>query len=218
VYTAEKVRTDILKSTGASGVIQKGNGVQVIYGPSVTVIKSRLEDYLGKMPEEYDSIPEEITCVIASPYTGIAGEIKDIPDEGFASGMIGEGAFVELTEPDIFAPADGTVTFVFDSRHAIGFETEEGIALLLHVGIDTVNLHGEGFTVFVKEGDVVKKGDRLMRVDLDYIRSNAPSLASPIVFTGMDENAQIRLIHSGKIKSGENLIEIRTIRHTNVTK
>lgn len=219
VHQSSKVKTDVLKSTGASGVIQKGNGVQVIYGPRVTVIKSNLEDYLEKGPQmktdvSMDAAPETVkqkkqTCIIASPYTGIAGDISKTPDEGFASGVIGDGAFVELTGPDIVAPADGTVSFVFDTRHALGFETIDGIALLLHVGIDTVNLKGEGFEVFVKEGAIVRKGDLLMRVDLNYIRQHAPSLASPIVCTELSENSRVQLLHSGPIKAGEDLFQIQ---------
>jgi len=215
VYQSSKVKTDVLKSTGASGVIQKGNGVQVIYGPRVTVIKSHLEDYLEKMSEAEIGQPspsvkeEPRTSVIASPYTGIAADIHKAPDEGFASGAVGDGAFVELTDPDIVAPADGTVSFVFDTRHALGFKTLSGIALLIHVGIDTVSLNGEGFDVRVKEGDLVKKGDLLMRVDLNYIRQHAPSLASPIVCTELDENSQVRLLHSGPIKAGEDLFQVQ---------
>lgn len=215
VHQSGKVKTDVLKSTGASGVIQKGNGVQVIYGPRVTVIKSHLEDYLEKMPELENGQSSQTvrtepkTSVIASPYTGIASDISKAPDEGFASGVIGDGAFVELTGPDIVAPADGTVSFVFDTRHALGFKTIDGIALLLHVGIDTVALKGEGFDVRVKEGDLVKKGDLLMRVDLNYIRQHAPSLASPIVCTELDEDSQVRLLHSGPVKAGEDLLQIQ---------
>lgn len=219
VHQSSKVKTDVLKATGASGVIQKGNGVQIIYGPRVTVIKSNLEDYLEKGPKlkadtSVDRAPGTVgqnkeSCIIASPYTGIAGDIRKTPDEGFASGVIGDGAFVELTGPDIVAPADGTISFVFDTHHALGFETIDGIALLLHVGIDTVNLKGEGFEVFVKEGAIVRKGDLLMRVDLNYIRQHAPSLASPVVCTELGENSRVKLLHSGPIKAGEDLFRIQ---------
>lgn len=231
VRQSDKVKTDVLRATGASGVIQKGNGVQIIYGPRVTVIKSHLEDYLEKMPETGDEQPfqqartasgpqttpirpgetigELKTCIIASPYTGIAADISKAPDEGFASGVIGAGAFVELTGPEIVAPADGTISFVFDTHHALGFKTVDGIALLIHVGIDTVALKGKGFNVLVKEGNFVKKGEPLMRVDLNYIRQNAPSLASPIVCTELDEDSQVRLLHTGPIKAGEDLFQVQ---------
>lgn len=220
VHEAEKVKTDVLRATGASGVIQKGNGVQIIYGPRVTVIKSNLEDYLekgesgGKAVAEIDNKEEPVArgnkgeIIIASPYTGNAADISEVPDEGFAGGMIGPGAFVELTKPEVVAPADGTVSFVFDTKHALGFRTKEGVDLLLHVGIDTVNLKGKGFEVFVKSGEKVRKGDILMRVDLDYLRKNATSLASPVVCTELGENVDVRLVRRGSITAGEELLII----------
>lgn len=165
--------------------------------------------YDGQTPKNCQINSEPKSCVIASPYTGIAADISKAPDEGFASGAIGEGAFVELTGPDIVAPADGTVSFVFDTHHALGFKTIDGIALLLHVGIDTVNLRGKGFEVRVKEGDLVKKGDILMRVDLNYVRQHAPSLASPIVCTELDEDSRVRLLCSGPVKAGEDLLQVQ---------
>ena len=122
--------------------------------------------------------------------------------------MIGEGACVEITEPEVVAPADGTISFVFDTKHAIGFRTSDGIALLIHVGIDTVALNGKGFKVFVKAGDSVKKGDLLMRVDLDYLRENAPSLVSPVVCTELDGESQAMVMASGMTKAGELLLEV----------
>ena len=108
------------------------------------------------------------------------------------------------------APADGEVSFVFDTKHAIGFETADGTALLLHMGIDTVNLGGKGFEVLVKDGDRVKKGDILMKLDLEFLRSNAPSLASPVLCTELADNQNVRLLTSGKIKAGEALISVDT--------
>lgn len=234
VHEPGKVKKDVLNTTGASGIIQKGNGVQIIYGPKVTVIKSNLEDYLEgtpineqiQMDEEKrmdaqngkrTAVPEKRSdgngkdskeILIASPYTGRCGPISEVPDEAFASGMMGDGAFVELDGPDIVAPVDGTVTFVFDTKHALGIQTAEGVSLLLHVGIDTVSLKGKGFEVFVKAGDTVKKGDRIMRVDLEYVRKNAPSLASPILCTELEAGANVKLVRTGKICAGENLLII----------
>lgn len=208
VHDGSKVREDILKATGASGVIQKGKGVQIIYGPKVTVIKSDLEDYLERVAEE---IPTEETMkeiVIASPYTGKCGPIREISDPAFAGGMMGKGAYVELTEPDILAPVDGEVSFVFDTKHALGIRTDEGVTLLIHVGLDTVSLKGQGFEVFVKEGDRVRKGDRMMHVDLEYVRKNAPSLESPIVFGELSPESSVELLQTGKIQAGDNLLII----------
>ena len=218
----------MLKATGASGVVHKGNGVQVIYGPRVTVIKSNLEDYLESAPDE-EYVPntgntaeaaakeEEKpsgkvvkTEVIYSPVNGTAADISEAPDEAFAGRMMGDGAMVVPQEQTVYAPADGEVSFVFDTKHAIGFETAEGTALLLHMGIDTVNLGGKGFEVLVKDGDKVKKGDILMKLDLGFLKANAPSLASPVLCTELAQNQKVRLIKSGAIGAGEELLAVDT--------
>lgn len=226
VFDAAKVNDALLKSTGASGVIHKGQGVQIIYGPKVTVIKSDLEDYLENAPEEEDipmSAPtEEVqkeqsadtgkkvvkTIMIASPFDGNAAELETAPDEGFAGKMMGDGAVVEPTEDTVKAPVDATVSFVFPTKHAIGLELEDGMEMLLHIGIDTVKLDGKGFEVLVEEGAKVKKGDALMKLDRDYIKSHAPSLVSPILCTDLSDNQKIRMVKTGKIKAGEELFAV----------
>ena len=214
VHDGSKVREDVLKATGASGVIRKGSGVQIIYGPKVTVIKSDLEAYLEQVTAEIPTqkslneskIMKEI--VVASPYTGKCGPIDEISDPAFAGGMMGKGAYVELTEPDILAPVDGEVSFVFDTKHALGIRTDEGVSLLIHVGLDTVSLKGQGFEVFVKEGERVRKGDRIMRIDMDYVRKNAPSLESPIVFGELSPESTVKILRTGAVRAGENLLII----------
>ena len=199
VHRAELVNDKMLKSTGASGVIHKGNGVQIIYGPRVTVIKSNLEDYLETAPDG---------IVIASPVTGIAADITAAPDEAFSQKMMGDGAVVKPTSKTVCAPEDGEICFVFETKHAIGFKTKDGISMLFHIGIDTVKLNGEGFKVFVKEGQKVKKGEALMELDLVYLNENAPSMVSPILCTELNDNQKIRLLAEGPIKAGEPLFEI----------
>ena len=208
VYDGSKVQEDVLKATGASGVICKGKGVQIIYGPKVTVIKSDLEAYLERVASEVPTEKQREEIVVVSPYTGKCGSIEAISDPAFAGGMMGKGAYVELTDPDIVAPVDGEVSFVFETKHALGIRMDEGITLLIHVGLDTVSLKGEGFDVFVKEGDRVKKGERIMRADLDYIRKHAPSLESPIVFGELSPDASVEMICRDTIRAGENLLII----------
>ncbi len=228
VHKSELVDDALLKSTGASGVVHKGNGVQVIYGPRVTVIKSNLEDYLEHAPEEEylpkrEAADEQTsdakersflrpvkTEIICSPVSGLADEISKVPDEAFAGRMMGDGAMVIPKEQTVCAPADGEVCFVFDTKHAVGFETADHTALLLHMGIDTVNLGGMGFEVLVKAGDKVKKGDVLMKLDLQFIQANAPSLASPVLCTELSEHQKIRLLKTGDIQAGEPLFAVET--------
>ena len=231
VFKAELVNDGMLKATGASGVVHKGNGVQVIYGPKVTVIKSNLEDYLETAPNiEYnsdDSQSEEVenktedgnnqkeqetkivkSIIISSPITGKAADLSTAPDEAFASKMMGDGAVVTPTDSVVKAPADGEIVFVFDTKHAVGFTTEDGISMIIHVGIDTVKLNGEGFDVMVEAGQKVKKGDPIMKLDLDYLSANAPSLASPVMCTELSDNQKIRLLKEGDIQAGESLFAI----------
>ena len=226
VFDSAKVDEALLKSTGASGVIRKGLGVQIIYGPKVTVIKSDLEDYLETAPDEENietSVPSQQeeqsqdsaksgkvvkTVMIASPFDGNAAELETAPDEGFAGKMMGDGAVVEPTEDTVKAPVDATVSFVFPTKHAIGLETEDGMEMLLHIGIDTVKLNGEGFEVLVEEGAKVKKGDALIKIDLEYIKNHAPSLVSPILCTDLSDNQKIRMVKTGKIKAGEDLFAV----------
>ena len=225
VYKADLVNDSMLKSTGASGVVHKGNGVQIIYGPRVTVIKSNLEDYLETAPnEEYYSgeaaqtetdEPTETTqgkvtktVVISSPVTGRAADLSEAPDEAFAGRMMGDGAVVTPEDCIVKAPEDGEVCFVFDTKHAVGFLTDTGLSLLIHMGIDTVSLHGQGFEVYVEDGQKVKKGEPMLKLDLDYLKANAPSLVSPVLCTELEDNQKIRLLKEGRVEAGEALFAV----------
>ena len=224
VYKTELVDDAALKATGASGVVHKGNGVQIIYGPRVTVVKSNLEDYLETAPnEEYipqqtevveEKATEEVggnvvdTIIISSPVNGMAADLSETPDDAFAGRMMGDGAMVIPEDGMVFAPENGEVCFIFNTKHAIGFQTESGITMLLHIGIDTVKLDGKGFEPLVKEGDKVKKGDPMMKVDMDYVKANAPSLATPVLCTELEDHQKIRLLKTGAIKKGEPLFAI----------
>lgn len=201
------VNDKILKQTGAKGIVKKGQGVQIIYGPHVTVIKAKLEEYMETVRDE--AVQNE-TEIIYSPCTGIAEDISQAPDEGFAGKMMGDGAVVTPAKPEVYAPEDGQIEFVFDTKHAIGFRTKGGNSLLIHIGIDTVKLEGKGFQVFVSDGQKVNKGDLIMKLDLSYLRENAPSLRSPVICTELEENQKIHLLTNGQVKSGDPLFEIRT--------
>ena len=234
VHDAAKVSDSILKATGASGVVHKGNGVQVIYGPNVTVIKSNLEDYLEKAPNTYaeaenaeaENAPAQKeaepaqetkeqkvvdTITVCSPISGLAADLSTAPDEAFAEKMMGDGAVVTPEDPYVRAPEDGEVAFVFDTKHAIGFVTDSGVSLLIHVGIDTVKLNGEGFEALVESGQTVKKGDPMLKLDLEYLKTHAPSVTSPVLCTELEENQRIRLLADGPVKAGDPLFAIEIL-------
>ena len=193
-----------LKATGASGVIRSGNGVQIIYGPRVTVIKSSLEEYLESAETEQINEIE-----IGSPLEGRMLPLDQVPDEAFASGAVGAGAAVIPSRPLVRAPEDGEVLFVFETGHALGYRTESGMSLLIYLGIDTVKLNGSGFDCLVREGQKLKKGDPMIRMDLEYLNTHAPSLASPVVCTELGEGWQANAAKAGEIGFGETLLVLK---------
>ena len=221
VADASLVDEKILKATGAVGVIVKGTGVQVIYGPQVAVIKSNLETYLETAPEvEPEDAPATVAeekpaeaaaqetapsagekHTLCSPVTGTVHPITEAPDDAFASKMMGDGFFIYPSKGEVLAPADGEVVFVFDTKHAIGMKSADGTEYLLHIGVDTVALGGKGFNVLVKAGQQVKKGDKLMEFDIDYIRANATSDACLVIFTGLPEGTSVEMTATGEIKA-----------------
>lgn len=225
VKNSELIMDKVLQNTGAAGVIHKGNGVQIVYGPHVTVIKSNLEDYLeqktGRSEESNEQIAEkaeeylkqtiEESIVISSPMDGIAADISTTPDPSFAGKLLGDGVVIMPTGSVVKAPEDGTVLFVFETKHALGFAADNGVHMLIHVGIDTVQLKGEGFEVLVTKGQKVKKGEPLIRLDLEYLKEHAPSIATPVLCTELKNNQQIRLLKEGNVQAGEALFAIDTI-------
>lgn len=226
----------LLKSTGAVGVIVKGQGIQIIYGPQVTVIKSELEAYLAEEHEEdtaeaTDGAKNMGTKVTAeteasvnlaeskniaenvhklySPFQGVLKPITEAPDEAFASKAMGDGYLVMPENGTVVAPEDGEVMFVFPSKHAIGLKAADGTEYLLHIGVDTVKLNGEGFTVFVSDGQKIKKGDKLMEFDPAYIREHAVSDVCIVIFTGLTEGESLSLEGEKQVKRLELIGQIR---------
>lgn len=228
VYKSDLVDDALLKSTGASGVVRKGQGVQIIYGPKVTVIKSNLEDYLVTAPdieetktfetvETKEEVKTEKTkenlnfkeiAKFSSPLNGIASPIEETPDEAFAGKMMGDGIMIMPEDKTVFAPCNGEILFVFPSKHAVGIKTNDGFEILIHIGINTVELNGEGFETFVNAGDKVKKGDKLISFDIEYIKDKVPSMATPFIFTALNENQRVRLIKKGKVNALEDVLVI----------
>ena len=226
----------LLKSTGAVGVIVKGQGIQIIYGPQVTVIKSELEAYLAEKHEEdtaeatddAENMGTKVTAEteaavnlaeskniaenvhkLYSPFQGVLKPITEAPDEAFASKAMGDGYLVMPEDGIVVAPEDGEVMFVFPSKHAIGLKAADGTEYLLHIGVDTVKLNGEGFTVFVSDGQKIKKGDKLMEFDPAYIREHAVSDACIVIFTGLTEGESLSLEGEKQVKRLELIGQIR---------
>ncbi|MED4301745.1 PTS glucose transporter subunit IIA [Geobacillus stearothermophilus] len=128
--------------------------------------------------------PKEET--ITAPLDGTIMRLEDVPDPVFAQNMMGDGIAIDPADGDVVAPVDGEIIQLFPTKHAIGLRSEAGVELLIHVGIDTVSMNGEGFTAYVKAGDRVKRGDRLLSVDLPLVREKAKSAVTPIIITNGD--------------------------------
>lgn len=145
---------------------------------------------------------------ILSPTNGELLEITQVPDQVFSQKLMGDGFAMKSNDGIILSPVNGIVEMVFETKHAIGLKTSDGLEVLIHLGIDTVNLRGEGFKVFVNANDKVKAGDKLIEMDLEFIRNNATSDISPVIFTNLKENQSVKVI-TGKVSAKEeNRIEI----------
>ena len=200
------VQQTILKGSGASGVIQKGDGVQVIYGPIVSNIKSELELFMDSGAHEQEAENNAKTETLYSYMTGEIVPLKDVPDEVFSTKVLGDGIAIKPKDYRLVAPSDGEVVSLTDTLHAINIKTTNGTEILLHIGIDTVNLKGEFFHANVKNGDKFKKGDLLIYFDGDKIKEKGYSLITPMIII---EKEKLKLTHKGDmIKQGESLIEI----------
>ena len=216
VKDAALVRQDVLKASGASGVICKGNGVQVVYGPKVAVIKAKLEDYLENAPKTpaataapAPAAPAAKDTVLSACLNGTVVPLADVKDEAFASGALGDGIAIEPTDGELVAPADGEISSTFETHHAVGMTTADGAELLMHIGIDTVKLGGKHFTYLVNEGDKVKKGQPLIRFELEAIKAEGYPVTTPLIVCNTDDYAAVAAKASGTVKQGDALLELK---------
>lgn len=202
VEVKEKNKVDVagLKALGASGVLEVGNNMQAIFGPKSDQIKHDMSLIMkGEItkPQETTVTEEESEEVvhierasevnIYAPGNGQVIPLSEVPDQVFAQKMMGDGVGFIPADGKIVAPFDGTVKTIFPTKHAIGLESDQGLELLIHIGIDTVKLNGEGFESFVETDDRVHKGQVLMQIDLDYITAHAPSTVTPLIITNLED-------------------------------
>ena len=227
VIDESKVSDQVLKASGASGVIHKGNGIQVIYGPQVAVIKSNLVDYMDTpesdtivgAPAEAPAptVPEAPAApakagkstILGAHMKGEVVKLADVADEAFASGAMGDGIAIEPSEGKLYAPADGTIETVFETKHAVGMTTDDGVELLLHIGIDTVKLGGKYFEAHVAPEAMVKKGDLLVSFDMEAIKAEGYPLTTPMIVCNTDDYAYIEMLTSGAVENGTDLLKVQ---------
>lgn len=220
VSKPELVDQSKLKASGASGVICKGNGIQVVYGPRVAVIKSHLEDYLDSavsdnpvadealVSEDKSVDKKSVDSAVYSPMDGKVISLAEVDDGVFSEGMLGEGIALIPENGNVVAPFDGEVQMVYDTKHALGLLSDNGIEILIHVGIDTVKLNGKHYDVKVSDGQKIKKGDLLAVVDIQGIEKEGYKTITPVIVTNTDDFSEVKPVMGGS-KAGDKIINVK---------
>ncbi|HDD0308261.1 PTS transporter subunit IIABC [Staphylococcus aureus] len=229
VEVNDKSKVDVpgLKDLGASGVLEVGNNMQAIFGPKSDQIKHEMQQIMnGQVVEnpttmeddkdetvvvaEDKSATSELSHIVHAPLTGEVTPLSEVPDQVFSEKMMGDGIAIKPSQGEVRAPFNGKVQMIFPTKHAIGLVSDSGLELLIHIGLDTVKLNGEGFTLHVEEGQEVKQGDLLINFDLDYIRKHAKSDITPIIVTqGNITNLDFKQGEHGNISFGDQLFEAK---------
>jgi len=229
VEVNDKSKVDVpgLKDLGASGVLEVGNNMQAIFGPKSDQIKHEMQQIMnGQVVEnpttmeddkdetvvvaEDKSATSELSHIVHAPLTGEVTPLSEVPDQVFSEKMMGDGIAIKPSQGEVRAPFNGKIQMIFPTKHAIGLVSDSGLELLIHIGLDTVKLNGDGFTLHVEEGQEVKQGDLLINFDLDYIRNHAKSDITPIIVTqGNITNLDFKQGEHGNISFGDQLFEAK---------
>lgn len=218
VLDKAKVDVNALKELGAAGVLEVGNNMQAIFGPKSDQIKHDMALIMkGEITSpSQTTVSEEDEAVhidgsrsvtIVAPCDGEVIPLSEVPDQVFSGGMMGDGVGFIPRQSEIVAPFHSKVKALFPTKHAIGIESTDGVELLIHIGIDTVKLNGEGFESFVKVGDEVAEGQLLMKVDLEYLQQHAPSIVTPMIVTNLGER-QIEVEDVKEVEKGQRVFTV----------
>jgi len=217
VKDAKNVNKDGLMKLGAAGVMEVGNNIQAIFGPKSDQLKGQIKDVMaGKIVEE---IAEESVkaaavdlsneVVFVAPIEGKIIDLSQVPDAVFSQKIMGDGFAIEPVNGEVVSPVDGTITTLFPTKHAIGITADNGLEILIHFGIDTVNLQGEGFEALLQQGDKVRVGQKILNVNLNEVRAKVPSVITPVIFTNLADKKVTAKIGE-KVKRGQkNIVTIK---------
>jgi len=222
------VNDALAKRLGASGVIRLNKqSVQVIVGTRAELIASAMRNVVAAgpvaaaaapaaapaaeaKPQAVPNAPKVAFETLVAPVTGEVVALDQVPDEAFASKAVGDGLAIRPTDKTVVAPADGTLVKIFNTNHAFCLETDKGAEIVVHMGIDTVALNGQGFKRLVEEGAEVKAGQPILELDLEYLNANARSMISPVVVSNSDDYAGLAALASGSVVAGQTkLFEIQ---------
>jgi len=196
-----------------------GNNFQAIFGTKSDALKDEIKSVIagniGKVQREIKEAQAQVATTVStvseietfvSPITGKIVSLTEVPDKVFSSKMLGDGFAVEPIDSIIVAPADGEIVTLFPTKHAIGIKTTNGTELLIHVGIDTVKLDGKGFEALVSEKDKIKQGQPLLKLNLDYIKENAPSIMTPVLFTNLPDTKTLEVQINQDAQAGKTTV------------
>ncbi len=221
VQDKDQVDKSELKSLGASGVLEVGNNIQAIFGPKSDQIKHDMARIIsGEITkpsettvteegnQENAEILAEGDATIYSPIKGEIIDISEVPDKVFSEKMMGDGIAIIPETGEVVAPFDGKLKMTFPTKHAIGLESTEGVELLIHFGLETVKLEGQGFEILAEAETDIIKGQPLMKVDLDYIKEHADSTVTPIVVTNLNDS-KLETLVKGKVEQGDKIFIVK---------
>lgn len=229
VFDVSKVDDKIIKDTGASGVIHRGTGVQIIYGPKVTVIKSNLEDYMDKLrngsirvantitqdntktfkQDETNNKSETKELILTSPLKGKQISLEDVNDGVFSQHMLGDGLAFIPSDGIAYAPCDCVIDSIAETKHAINIIGDNNAEILLHIGLDTIHLKGKPFEILVNEGDKIKRGEPLMKFDINEILNSNYQIISPLIVTNSDELNSVKIISNENVDNESDVVVIK---------
>ncbi|EKT61664.1 N-acetylglucosamine-specific PTS transporter subunit IIBC [Providencia burhodogranariea] len=223
VKDASIVNDAMAKRLGASGVIRLNKqSVQVIVGTRAELIASAMKDVMAKgiivgsapvitaatteKTSESVKAKGEVILSLVAPVSGEVYSLEDVPDEAFSSRIVGDGIAIKPTSDEVLAPASGTVVKIFETNHAFCIETDNGVELIVHMGIDTVALKGQGCARLVEEGSEVKAGTPILKLDIAFLEANAKSMISPVIISNIDDFAGVEILAKGHVIAGETVI------------
>lgn len=201
VKTPSDVNQDRLKKLGAAGIMATGTNFQVIFGVESDVLKEEIKSLMSRAPST-------TKIIFTAPLKGEILPLAKVPDATFADKILGDGFAIKPTEGVVYSPVNGKIAQVFRTNHAIGITTQEGLEVLIHVGIDTVKMNGNGFKALVQKGDTVTSGQKILEFDLALVQTNAKSDITPVVITNTDKVASLNLIRTGLVSPDQKIFEV----------
>ncbi|MBD2782267.1 PTS transporter subunit EIIC [Xenorhabdus sp. 42] len=226
VHDSGLINDKLVKHLGAAGVIRLNKqSVQIIVGTRAELVAMAMKDILAEehvaaatetaQPEDKVQVKKESqeksesVLTLVAPLTGELIKLEDVPDEAFSSKLVGDGIAIRPTSNTVFSPVSGTVVKVFDTNHAVCIESDNGVEVIVHIGIDTVSLNGKGFERLIEEGMKVKAGEPILKLDLDYLNAHAKSTISPIVISNIDDYSAVIIMAQGEVIAKEsNLFQV----------